>query len=131
MKIKCIDTKIPRIDGKGKCDSITEGKEYTVLSSHGHMYRVVNDEGQNASYLKIRFEKVEVEQNFKEYFGLCIVHWKSGGRSDAVIGNFSDGSRWIMCSNWTSHQGERVQAAKLSDHAPNILKIRRINKRGL
>ena len=128
MRIKCTNLDIPRIDGKGKCTSITLGKDYTVVSSHGHMHRIINDEGDYASYLKIRFEEVKVEKvvDFQSYFGHCIIHWKEGGTSDAVIGQYYDGSKWFLCSNWTGHQGEKMVASKLSEYSDRIRKIRKV-----
>jgi hypothetical protein len=57
--IKCTNIDFPRIDGKGACTGITLGQQYTVISGNKqYMYRIVNDLGENAYYLKVRFENV-------------------------------------------------------------------------
>lgn len=56
--IECIDTVIPRIDGRGKCINVTEGKVYKVLSTSGHMVRIKCDTGKPANFLKIRFKSL-------------------------------------------------------------------------
>ncbi len=126
-KVKCTDTKIPRIDGKGACTGITEGKIYKVIGGKQHMYRIINDEGQAANYLKIRFEdhKVKPENNFLQFFGHCIVHWKSGGKSDVVIGQYVDGESWVACANWTGVKGE-MKVTPLKAIESEIKKIRKV-----
>lgn len=34
--------------------------------------------------------------------GCCLIHWKEGGHSEAVIGQLEDGSRYFACANWTA-----------------------------
>lgn len=41
--------------------------------------------------------------------GCCLIHWKEGGHSDAVIGQMHDGSRYFACANWTASEEERGQ----------------------
>lgn len=43
--------------------------------------------------------------------GLYVIHWKSGGSSEAAIGMQSDGTRWIAPTNWTS-PGMRSDASE-------------------
>lgn len=56
VKVTCIDTDIPRVDGKGPCQGITVGKHYDVVDDNGIFYTIVNDVGKAANYIKIRFE---------------------------------------------------------------------------
>lgn len=41
--------------------------------------------------------------------GCCLIYWKSGGHSNAVIGQLEDGSRYFACANWTATEEERAQ----------------------
>lgn len=41
--------------------------------------------------------------------GCCLIHWKEGGYSEAVIGQLEDGSRYFACANWTVKEEERAR----------------------
>lgn len=32
--------------------------------------------------------------------GMYHITWKDGRKSDACIGSYPDGSRWLMCTDW-------------------------------
>lgn len=49
-------TKVRCIDNNDGCFHITIGKSYEVLLEDGPYYKVKNDEGTKATYLKSRFE---------------------------------------------------------------------------
>lgn len=65
-RIVCTDVDIPRVDGKGTVTGLTIGKEYTTIQrdeyrgkADRHFYRIINDDGRAANYLKIRFKLVK------------------------------------------------------------------------
>ena len=62
LSVVCADLKIPRIDGKGFIDNLTEGKEYEALYRRNHFYYLINDEGKKARYLVIRFTTKELNK---------------------------------------------------------------------
>lgn len=56
--------------------------------------------------------------------GCCLIHWKEGGHSDAVIGQLEDGSRYFACANWTAQHETRHELIGLIKY--NSDKIERI-----
>ncbi|AUS02673.1 hypothetical protein NVP2275O_092 [Vibrio phage 2.275.O._10N.286.54.E11] len=57
MKIVCTDISIPRIDQRTEPLNLTVGKEYEVVKDDGYFFRIINDLGKSARYMKIRFEE--------------------------------------------------------------------------
>lgn len=57
--IVCVDTNTPRVDRKTEPMNITKGKIYEVHGEEGFFYRIINDKGKSARYIKNRFTKVD------------------------------------------------------------------------
>lgn len=86
------------------------------------MYRIVNDLGENAYYLKVRFENVPSP---KVYTGHCIIHWVGGDRSYALIGSYKSGGQWIISSDWVG-ESSVIKAVPLNSILNKIRKIRKV-----
>lgn len=49
----------------------------------------------------------ETDSEHEIPLGCCLIYWKEGGHSDAVIGQLEDGTRYFACANWTALEETR------------------------
>lgn len=59
--------------------------------------------------------------------GLYIIHWKSGGTSEAAVGQMCSGRKWFAPTNWTADDGsDDWPGAYLDDWIDGIDKMEKV-----
>lgn len=101
---------------------MTLSKQQITELSESELHQLKEDTEKLSDSISEEIKRREIKEKFNKPYGHCIIHWKSGGTSEAVFGYYHNGDSWFACANWTGKEGE-MSVTSLLSYADNIIKI--------